>query len=108
MSLATEMSEDVKEMESDLENPQFRFSNANYACVPSGITEGANLAEGGNEVVRTVILLARKSLFTTLPAKKNKITYPVTGGKDYTIDDVVTMPGETLIKITAHRKGKGV
>ncbi len=103
------MAEDAKEMESDLANPTFGWKSVAYACTPSGITRGANYEEGGNQVIRTVILLVRAELFAgiTTPTAKNAINYPGVSGNAFTIEDVVTMPGDTLIKITAHRKGKG-
>lgn len=104
------MAEDALEMEADLENPTFAYKDVEYACTPSGITRGANFQEGGNQVIRTVILLVRAALFTDespAPTAKNTINYPGNDGFAFTVEDVVTMPGETLLKITAHRKGKG-
>lgn len=71
----TELESDLEEIEGDLPET-FTWSGSSYACVSSELGHDHEMADlAGYSDNRTVRLTARQSLFTTLPAVGDQLTF---------------------------------
>lgn len=106
MNIARELSRSQKSLERALGNPTFTWNETPYPCTTTAATKSKLLTPGGFTPEADLILFVRAELFApdNRPEPKEKITYQ---GTVYRLDEVVTLPGDGLLKLVgmeANRK----
>jgi hypothetical protein len=106
MNIARELNRSQKTLERALGNPTFTWFDGTYPCTTTAATASKNLNAGGFSPDADLILFVRAELFDPAdqPESKEKLTYRA---KLYRIEEVVTLPGDGLLKLVcmdANRK----
>lgn len=98
MSIARELNRSQKSLERDLGKPTFTWYDGTYVCSTTSSTKTKDLTPGGFTPDADLVLYVRAELFAAddQPQPKDKLTYK---GTLYRIADVVTLPGDGLLKL---------
>lgn len=106
MGIARDINRSQKELERALGKPTFTWYDSTYPCTTTSATKTKDLTPGGFSPDADLILFVRAELFAAddLPEPKEKLTYRA---NVFRIADVVTLPGDGLLKLVcmdANRK----
>jgi len=98
MNIARELNRSQKSLEKALGSPTFTWFDGVYPCTTTSATKSKDLNPGGFTPDADLILFVRADLFAAdaQPEPKQKLTYR---GTLYRISEVVTLPGDGLLKL---------
>ncbi len=106
MGIARDINRSQKHLERALGRPSFTWKEGAYACTATSASKSKDLTPGGFSPDADLNLFVRAELFPAdgQPQPKDKLTY-----RDnlYRIAEVVTLPGDGLLKLVcmdANRK----
>lgn len=90
----------MRDLERELGWPVFTWGNQQYRCVPNSATASRLFSEGGISIDADLVLFVRREVLTAgIPVQKQRITYD---GTDYRIDDVGSLPGNTVVRLSCN------
>lgn len=105
MSIAREINRSQKALERALDRPVFFWKDDGYPCTSTAATRTKDLTPGGFSLDADLHLFVRATLFgDTPPQPKQKLMF---NSVVYRIAEVVTLPGNGLLKLVcldANRK----
>jgi hypothetical protein len=98
MSIARNLNRSQKDLERALGRPTFTWNDGTYACTATSASKSKDLTPGGFTPEADLNLFVRAELFPSdgQPQPKDKLTYR---GNLYRISEVVTLPGDGLLKL---------
>lgn len=105
MGIGRQIKRGLKHLERALDRPGFEWSGNAYPCTFASTTQAGRLTGGGLSPQDVGLLFVRREVLPdSIPALKDEITVR---GKVFHVEQIDTLPGETVLKITYADPNRG-